>query len=232
MIEQYFFELLQVAIGNRLSLSAVPSDEEWQSIYDLSKKQALLGIAFKGCENLPDDQRPPLVLFLKWLGMANRAKERNGVLNRECCEVTEELENAGIHSVVLKGQSNRWNYGNELCDYRSPGDIDLWTWTDEGGIGSIVEYTNQHRLAHGLAVMPWHRILYYHVESRTNQGTEIELHYRPSYLNCLWRNRRLQKWFVDEGLRMKRLLISRFHQTLLMRFISCYISTSICLKRG
>lgn len=203
MIEQHFFELLQVAIGNRNGLTACPSDEEWALLYELAKKQALVGITFKGIEELPSEQRPPMLLFIKWSGMAIKLKDKNHLLNQECAEITEDLESVGFHSVVLKGQSNRVNYGDELCDYRTPGDIDLWTWADTGGIGRIVEYTKQHRLAHGIPVMPWHRILYYHVESRTSRGTEIEFHYRPTYLNCLWRNRRLQKWFVDERLRMK-----------------------------
>lgn len=198
MIEQHFFELLQVALGNRNELTACPSDEEWALVYELAKKQALVGITFKGIEKLPSEQRPPMLLFIKWSGLAIKLKDKNHLLNQECAEITEELESTGIHSVVLKGQSNRWNYGEELCDYRTPGDIDLWTWADTGGIGRIVDYTKQHRLAHGLPVMPWHRILYYHVESRTTRGTEIEFHYRPSYLNCLWRNRRLQKRFEDE----------------------------------
>lgn len=176
-------------------LSAIPSEEEWHSILILSKKQALEGIVFKGCEKLPPEQRPSNILFLKWLGIANRVKQKNRLLLEKCTEITETLENKGIHCLVLKGQSNRAYYGEELCAYRTSGDIDLWTWTDEGGIARIVEFTNQHRLDYGLPVLPWHRILYYHVESRTAHGPLIELHYRPSYLNCLWRNARLQRWF-------------------------------------
>ena len=207
MINQYLFELLQVAVGHRTELTACPTDEEWVTLYDMCKQQALVGIAYKACEKLPLEQRPQELLFLKWLGLANRVRQANRLLIEECAEITKSFENEGIHCLVLKGLSNRANYGEELCDYRTSGDIDLWTWADEGGIARIVEFTNQHCIAHGLPVMPWHRILYYHVESRTARGTEVELHYRPSYLNCLWRNRRLQKWFVDERSGVKDLPI-------------------------
>lgn len=47
-IEKIFFELLQVAVGNRKSLSRVPSATEWALLFDMSKKQALVAIAFAG----------------------------------------------------------------------------------------------------------------------------------------------------------------------------------------
>lgn len=226
MITEQFFELLQVAIGNRMELTSRLSDEEWAMLYDMAKKQALVGIAFKGCERLPKEQRPQKLLFLKWSGMAMKLKEKNERLNRECVEVTEELRRAGLHSVILKGQGNLVNYvssggqggpegpkgpkgpeGPEgprvpegpccLADYRTPGDIDVWAWADEGGIRRVIEFAKKHRLDHGLTAMPWHRIVYYHAESALDSGTEVEIHYRPSYLNSFSKNRRLLGWFHE-----------------------------------
>ena len=47
-----FFEFLQVAIGNRESLSRELSDNEWQDIFRLLKKHALLGVGFTAVERL------------------------------------------------------------------------------------------------------------------------------------------------------------------------------------
>lgn len=46
--EDLFFEILQVAVGNRSSLSFTPSAEQWAEVFALSKKQALVAVAFRG----------------------------------------------------------------------------------------------------------------------------------------------------------------------------------------
>lgn len=43
-----FFELLQVALGNRERLNKVPSSEEWTEMYAESERQAVTGILFHG----------------------------------------------------------------------------------------------------------------------------------------------------------------------------------------
>ena len=39
--------------------------------------------------------------------------------------------------------------------------------------------------------------LYYHVEYHTDKGTEVEMHYRPSFLCSPIRNMRMQRWFKE-----------------------------------
>lgn len=196
MIEQYFFELLQVAIGNRLMLSVVPSAEEWQSIYDLSKKQALTGIAFRGCEKLPAGQRPPMLLFIKWSGMAIKLKEKNQDISQKCVEVTEMFKRDGFDACVLKGQGNLANYPEDLGCYRTPGDIDVWLTPSvsyKKPIRSVVDYVN--------SIASGRFICYIHTDFSAIRGTEIEVHIRPSFLCSPLRNKRLQKWFDDEKTR-------------------------------
>ena len=45
-----FFEFLQVAIGNRESLSGGISDADWLRLFDFCKKQALIGVGFSAVE--------------------------------------------------------------------------------------------------------------------------------------------------------------------------------------
>lgn len=54
-IEKIFFELLQVALGTRKELTVMPTSKEWALLFDMSKKQALVAIAFAGVSKLRYD---------------------------------------------------------------------------------------------------------------------------------------------------------------------------------
>lgn len=204
MIEQLFFELIQIAIGNRKELRHIPSIKEWQELFDMAKKQALTAIAFMGVTKLTPvsdfgtSLGIPEEVYLKWLGLTAKVAQRNKELNAECAKVCAELAYDGLQCCVLKGQSNLVNYPEELRECRTAGDIDLWTLpANQTGIARVIEYAQQWRISHNQEPIHWDRILYYHVEIETDSGIEVELHYRPSFLCSPIRNHRLQRWFKE-----------------------------------
>ncbi len=99
-----FFELLQIAIGNRSQLSHTPTAEEWREICTLAKKQAMVGIAFCGVEQLPVEQRPPRKLWMQWYTAAERIKGLNAEMDRKVFKVARMFRREGFQGVVLKGQ--------------------------------------------------------------------------------------------------------------------------------
>ena len=99
-----FFELLQIAIGNRSQLSHTPTAEEWREICALAKKQAMVGIAFCGVEQLPVEQRPPRKLWMQWYTAAERIKGLNADMDRKVFKVARMFRREGFPGVVLKGQ--------------------------------------------------------------------------------------------------------------------------------
>ena len=214
MKHQLFFELIKTAIGQRKVLSAVPSAKEWEAIYGLLSKHTLLGIGFVAIQKLPEEQWPPKMLVLKWTSVATAISHQNKTLNEECKSLCEEFRHDGVASVVIKGQSNLENYPEELRWYRTPGDIDLWCEARNGveigemvngevvksefhGIAGVIEYCKQYERCRGRDI-PWHRVLYYHCELKSDNGIAIEPHYRISYLHSPVRNHRLQKWFKNQ----------------------------------
>lgn len=56
-IEKLFFELIRVAIGTQDSLSHILTGKEWQIMYDIAKKQSLVGICFAGVQRLVDSEK-------------------------------------------------------------------------------------------------------------------------------------------------------------------------------
>ena len=128
MEARLFFEFLQVAIGNRESLSRELSDNEWQDIFLLIKKHALLGVGFTAVERLHTKGIVcPAELRIKWYALAVHIERRNRLLNGLCKKVTEQYEHDGLSTCILKGQGNILNYPKELGTRRQSGDIDVWT---------------------------------------------------------------------------------------------------------
>lgn len=81
---KHFFELIQVALGVRHCLSHTPSADEWGELYNIAKKQSLVGICFAGVQKLVNQQQePPEMLYLTWMGMAAKIQQRNEVVNRQ-----------------------------------------------------------------------------------------------------------------------------------------------------
>ena len=215
MLQRIFFEFLQVTIGQRSCMSQALTMEEWKGLYGLLKKHALLGVGYVAIQKLPKEQWPPNAMIMQWVGVAQKIRLLNLELNEECRKVVTQLEHDGIGAVVIKGQSNLENYPEELREYRNPGDIDLWTkqTNDCGipiavqqgdsveyeyykGVRGIIEYARlQRRVREDKSPF---KPLYYHVEYHTDKGTEVEMHYRPSFLCSPIRNMRMQRWFKEQ----------------------------------
>ena len=82
-IKSLFFELLQVAIGNRATLTVMPTSREWTLLFEMSKKQSLVAIAFRG------------VAILK-----NKSAENNGLGSPLCITDVDYLEWLGLTFIV------------------------------------------------------------------------------------------------------------------------------------
>lgn len=101
-----FFELIQVAIGSRESLSSVPFAEEWNAIYRMAVKQAVAGVCFYGVQLLPKEQieAMPKKMMVQWLALAEVIRRKNVLMNIRCVELQRMLMDEGIFSSILKGQ--------------------------------------------------------------------------------------------------------------------------------
>ena len=83
MINELFFDLIRVAVGTQDCLSHTPTADEWGKLFDMTKKQSLVGVCFAGVQKLvAQQQEPPEMLYLTWMGMAVKVQQRNEVVNR------------------------------------------------------------------------------------------------------------------------------------------------------
>lgn len=192
MIEDFFL-ILQAAIGKPVRLSHSLSDDEWQEMFELAQKQALLGIAFEGVKKLPQEQWPKGGMVLKWTMAAEAIKHRNRQTTDVCLRLTEIMSKEGFDTCILKGQANHVYYdrlidGVSLGMLRVCGDVDAWIWPKEKilhPVKCIIDYCQRKNILNSLCHL--------HAEVKPIGGVPVEIHFRPSFLNAPWRNRSFQK---------------------------------------
>jgi hypothetical protein len=184
-----FFELLRYSINDQ---AEVPKDSEtdWETLLELAKKQTLLGVIYHGFARLPLEQRPPKKILLKWYMMAEKLKKRNETLNAIAAQFTVLLDGAQIGNCILKGQGNAMMYADPFS--RMPGDIDIW-------IDPKQTVVRDGKLCIGDHQLHVKKRSYRHIEIGKYKEVEIEIHTRPSFMNNLIHNYRLQKWFDKEA---------------------------------
>lgn len=181
-----FFELLQVAIGNKDCLPNNPSKEEWFEIFESSKRHQLAGIVYYGIQKLPDAQLPPNMLLLKWYAFAQRIQNRNEAVGKTCLKVFQRFSQENVPCCILKGQANAQLYGSLGC-YRTPGDVDIWV--DAPAKSTIKRLEKEDDLI---------SLCYLHAEIHSVNNVPVEVHFHPSFMNSPFRNQQFLKLFRGE----------------------------------
>lgn len=184
-----FFELLQVAMGNRQELSHTPDAGEWQEMYDIASKQTIAGICADGIGMLPKEQQPPKDIAMRWAMTAVCIEKQNRRLNSQAVKIQEKFRNAGFRSCIFKGQGIAAAYYPKPL-HRQCGDIDIWL---EGSRKRIISYVR--------SISPNETVSYHHIDFKILKDPSVEIHFFPSYLNNPFRNRRLLAYWREETAR-------------------------------
>ena len=187
-----FRELLLISIGKRDSFSKVPSSGDWQALFAMSRKQALLGICFGGIQTLvkshPEQlSNLPVNLKMQWIGIAAMVQDHNCLMNRRCVELQRAMISDGFKTCILKGQGVASFYGS-LALHRQSGDIDIYVDAERA---TILRYLADK----GIPNDGWD---YVHAHPRFFKDVEVELHYRLSVFRNLFLNGRFQR-FIEEN---------------------------------
>lgn len=202
-MQDYFFELIQVAICHRDSLSRVPSTAEWSMLYSLSVKQAVAGVCFCGVQRLPKEQlvEMPVRLKLQWFALATQIKARNELLNHRCVEVQRMLTEEGMKSCILKGQGVAKLYkirneelgvrnGVNLGLFRQSGDIDVWV---DKVRDDVIDFVMQNA--------PTREFDQKHIHFHVFEDVDVEMHWIPVNMESPRFDRILGEYFRKESSR-------------------------------
>ena len=156
----------------------------WDAFYDFARRQTLVGIVFDGIQQLPKAVAPPLGVLMRWLGVYQKIRMRNAMLNEATADIYNKVRNAGYDCTILKGQGNAVMYRNPLA--RISGDVDVWVNASRDDIRNLA-----HMLARDGGRMGKESLN--HIELSVG-GVAVELHTTPAIMNNPVYNHRLQKW--------------------------------------
>lgn len=179
-----FFQLLRLSIGASTE-QPVCTAEEWQRLFHMSRRQALLSVMFRGVERCTLS-KPERHLLLNWFGVCEQYRERNRKTNEAAVTLTRFFAKHGYRSCILKGQGNTLYYPDAYM--RTSGDIDIW-----------VDCSPRRAISLARKYRPGGDIRYHHVAFKSVGGIETELHFRPSFMHNPVHNVRMQRWFRQES---------------------------------
>ena len=181
--QKIFFDFLRFCIGSAKDIPDSLKEADWQEIYAIAQKQALLGVLFHGIRQLPKQLAPEQKLLMQWMVMAEQIRKQNIRLFQDSVKVCQNFENESFANCILKGQGNALLYLDPYM--RTPGDIDIYL---SGGRRKIMKHVDQ--------VCPNQVMRYHHVDFPVMK-TAIEVHFTPSYMFFPIHNSRMQKWFKE-----------------------------------
>ena len=185
-----FLDLLRFSVAGGDVDRLADGDVDWRNIHECARQQSLLGVMFRGIEQLPKRMRPPRDVLLTWYAEVQQIRQSNCKVNENAAKLSAVFQKAGFWSCVLKGQGNNLLYPDPYT--RMAGDIDIWVKAKEGDtIQQSIAFARKHH--------PDGMIVYHHVDAGMFCGTEVEIHFRPSFMNNLVCNLRLQQWFEAEA---------------------------------
>ena len=183
------FLFLRYSLGEKVDMSIVVANIDWQQLYSFATKQTIIGICFDGIKRLSEEypeelKKTPIErdLLMTWMGVSQQIRRQNMNVNGVAAKLYSNFREDGLRCCILKGQGNALMYPN--AHSRNPGDIDVWV---NASREQITEYAKKHfKLGDD--------IRYQHIETSVD-GIPVELHFFPCTMNNPIYHARLQKWF-------------------------------------
>ena len=183
------FLFLRYSLGDKVDMSIVVANIDWQQLYSFATKQTIIGICFDGIKRLsgeyPEELKKNLIeraLLMTWMGVSQQIRRQNMKVNGVAAKLYSMLREDGLRCCILKGQANALMYSKPYS--RTPGDIDVWV---NASREQITEYAKKHfEIGDDMR--------YHHLETSLD-GVPVELHFFPGIMNNPIYNVRLQKWF-------------------------------------
>ena len=187
-MQELFFELLRVAIGQMDCLSRGPLAEEWHRIYHVAQYHGLTEVCYRGVERLFDyGLRVPQDLSIDWMADAEAIRESKELLNSRREKLVRKLGERKIRAAVMNGAGVRRFDGCESQQLSQTISIDIFI---DCSMDRAIKFANQtgqqdiHCAYTSLALNAW-------------ADMPVNLCYRVLSARNPFVNRKMQKWFAQ-----------------------------------
>ncbi len=182
-ITKKFFELIQISLGIKKQFEVIPTNEEWTLLLRMSQKQSMAGLLFEGMKQvMPAVQGNKPTVFFEWYSIQQHVATLNKRYNNNSQLLFSFFKKNGLESCIIKGQGIARLYPTP--EYRQCGDIDIWV---NGNRDEIIAKLQENFI--GLSLID-----YVNCHADFFKDTEVEVHFRPTYMFNPFINRKVQKW--------------------------------------
>lgn len=182
--QKLFFDLLLVCTGAKTSLRQPYTEVQWNEALVLAQEQSIEGVLLSAIERLPEDQRPPKLVLLQWIGSVQMLEANSKKIAEASETVIKYFHENGFASSILKGSAVARYYPQP--ERRQSGDVDVWV---DGGRNKIYGFARKFDKEGKL-----YGVTYHHIHFHLIDDIHIEVHIWPSYLSSPLRNYRLHKF--------------------------------------
>ena len=178
-----FFALVRAGLWSvpahqllRETLSSV----DWEALYQLASEQSVLGLMLAGIEC--SDVKPPQMDLLQWIGEVQMLEQQNLAMNKFVAVIVEKMREAGVYTLLVKGQGVAQCYEKPL--WRSCGDVDFLLSADNyekaktflTPLAEHVDPENTSMKHLGMTIDQWivelHGTMRTQISSRMNRGID------------------------------------------------------------
>ena len=129
-MKEAFLALVRLGIGNAAT-EKLPDNINWNAIEALAKQHGLLGVLVDGIQKLPQTNRPPQLMWLRWIGEVQLEEVCYNQQWSEACKLAQLFHQHGIRTFVLKGNVVSECYPKP--EHRVSADFDCFLLPEEDG---------------------------------------------------------------------------------------------------
>lgn len=185
--------LLRLSLSPGEAFPQIPSNLDWDAIYNMALEQGVVGYALVGIKRLPKQLQPPAKAYYDFVAATAVLQQHNAELQGQLEKLCRVLHKEQLSFCVLKGWGIARLYDTfgmhdnpeeRMSCKRQYGDIDIWI---NGGRQYVLNWINQ--------VAPTNKVSYLHAHLGVFPHTEVELHFLPAELFSPIHNRRLRRWY-------------------------------------
>ncbi len=175
--QQVFLELVRSGLWEKETRLSQYDSIDFNEVYRLAEEQSLVGLVAAGIEHVVD-VKVPQEIALQFVGTALQLEQQNSSMNAFIGKLIEKMRNAGIYTLLVKGQGIAQCYERPL--WRASGDVDFFLSNDN--VKKAIDYLkpiasrfvigNKNSQHVAMTITPW--IVELHGSLRSNLCCRVD----------------------------------------------------------